>query len=178
MAFDNETSSLAVSAAKASKNLMNTAFETAKSGKNIVGTAVEAAKDFFHELVSPNMTIEKIAEVAAPRLDEVIEENEEKGLKYSAGKFKVGYVDEEHFSMAFEMYFKDAEGKWYKSAGTSDPREAELLDFGSWKTLQTLKAVEFPITAPTKEDDAAEVEESIEAEVSESAAPTVGESKK
>lgn len=153
MALDNETSSLAVSAARASKNLMSTAFDTAKSGKNIIGTAVEAAKDFFHELISPNMTIEKIAEVAAPRLDDVIEENEENGLKYSAGKFKVEYVDEHHFSMAFEMYFKDAEGKWYKSAGTSDPRQAELLDVGSWKTLQTLKAVEFPISAPTKEDE-------------------------
>lgn len=123
----------------------------AKAGKNIALTAVDAAKDFFHELVYPNMTIEKIAEVAAPRLDDVIEENEEKGFKYSAGKFKIEYADEQHFTMAFEMYFKDAEGKWYKSAGVSDPRGAELLDIGSWKTLQALKAVEFPISAPTKE---------------------------
>ena len=155
MALDNETPGFAVSAARASKNLMSTALETAKASKNIVGTAVEAAKDFFHELVYPNMTIEKIAEVAAPRLDEVIKQNEDKGLKYSAGKFKIEYADEEHFSMAFEMYFKDAEGKWYKSAGTSDPRDAELLDVGSWKTLQALKAVEFPINAPTKETDVA-----------------------
>ena len=125
----------------------------AKASKNIALTAVDAAKDFFHELVYPNMTIEKIAEVAAPRLDEMIEENEEKGLKYSAGKFKIEYVDEEHFTMAFEMYFKDADGKWYKSASASDPRGAELLDIGSWKTLQALKTVEFPINAPTKEDE-------------------------
>ena len=151
MATDNDKSNLAVNAARASKDLISTAFETAKSSKNIVGTVVEAAKDFFNELIYPNMTIEKIAEIAAPRLDDLIEKNEANGLKYSAGKFKIEHVDDEHFALAFEMYFKDAEGKWYKSGGNSDPREAKLLDAGSWKTLQTLKAVEFPINAPSKE---------------------------
>lgn len=120
----------------------------ARASKQVVTTVVEATKEFFNELLHPNMTIEKIAEIAAPRLDDLIEQNEDNGLKYAAGKFKVGYVDEEHFSMAFEMYFKDADGKWYKSNGNSDPRDAKLLDIGSWKTLQVLKSVEFPITAP------------------------------
>lgn len=151
MATDSDKSNLAVNAARASKELLGTAFETAKSSKNIVGTVVEAAKDFFNELIYPNMTIEKIAEIAAPRLDDLIEKNEANGLKYSAGKFKIEHVDDEHFALAFEMYFKDAEGKWYKSGGKSDPREAKLMDIGSWKTLQTLKAVEFPINAPSKD---------------------------
>ena len=137
MANDIDSTSVVVNAARASKNL--------------VATVVEATKEFFNELFHPNMTIEKIAEVAAPRLDDLIEQNEENGLKYAAGKFKIEYVDEDHFALAFEMYFKDAEGKWYKSGGNSEPREAELLDIGSWKTLQTLKAVEFPINAPTRE---------------------------
>ena len=126
----------------------NIIMTAAKAGKNIVGTVIETTKEFLNELVHPNMTIEKIAEVAGNRLDDVIIQNEKQGMKYSAGKFKIEYADEEHFSMAFEMYFKDADGKWYKSNGNSDPRDAKLLDIGSWKTLQVLKSVEFPITAP------------------------------
>ena len=154
MALDNEKPNVAVNAARA--------------GKQIVTSVVSATKEFFNELVHPNMTIEKIAEVAAPSLDDLIEKNEANGLKYTAGKFKIEYVDEKQFALSFEMYFKDADGKWYKSGGNSEPREAELLDIGSWKTLQTLKAVEFPISAPSKEeaaDNAVEpkVEEKIEA---------------
>ena len=155
MALDNEKPNVAVNAARA--------------GKQIVTSVVSATKEFFNELVHPNMTIEKIAEVAAPSLDDLIEKNEANGLKYTAGKFKIEYVDEKQFALSFEMYFKDADGKWYKSGGNSEPREAELLDIGSWKTLQTLKAVEFPISAPSKEaaaDNVVEnpkVEEKIEA---------------
>ena len=160
MAIENESASVVVNAARASKQ--------------VVTTVVEATKEFFNELLHPNMTIEKIAEIAAPRLDDLIEQNEDNGLKYAAGKFKVGYVDEEHFSMAFEMYFKDADGKWYKSNGNSDPRDAKLLDIGSWKTLQVLKSVEFPITAPEqseKKKEAAGKDEAAD-EAAAIAAPT------
>ena len=129
----------------------STVVNAARAGKQLVTTVISATKEFFNELVHPNMTIEKIAEVAAPRLDDLIEKNEANGLKYSAGKFKIEYVDDTHFTLAFEMYFKDADGKWYKSSGNSEPRDVELLDVGSWKTLQTLKSVEFPISAPAKE---------------------------
>ena len=151
MALDNDSANVVVNAARASKQ--------------IVTTVVEATKEFFNELLHPNMTIEKIAEVAAPGLDDLIEKNEANGLKYTAGKFKIEYVDDEHFVLAFEMYFKDAEGKWYKSGGNSEPRDAKLLDIGSWKTLQTLKAVEFPINAPSKdkaESKAVDVTDEVE----------------
>ena len=129
----------------------STVVNAARAGKQLVTTVISATKEFFNELVHPNITIEIIAEVAAPRLDDLIEKNEANGLKYSAGKFKIEYVDDTHFTLAFEMYFKDADGKWYKSSGNSEPRDVELLDVGSWKTLQTLKSVEFPISAPAKE---------------------------
>lgn len=130
----------------------NIVVAAAKTGKQVVSSLFESTKEFLNELVHPNMTIEKIAEVATPRLDDIIEDNEENGLKYAAGKFKVAYLDDEHFGLAFEMYFKDANGKWFKTDGASEPRDAELLDVGSWKTLQVLKSVEFPISAPVKED--------------------------
>ena len=131
----------------ASENII---INAAKAGKTIISSLFENTKEFLNELVHPNMTIEKIAEVAGEQLDDFILQKESEGLNYSAGKFKVSYLDETHFGLSFEMYFKDDAGKWYKSNGESDPRDAELLDIGAWKTLQTLRSVEFPITAPER----------------------------
>ena len=116
--------------------------------KKSVEMVVESVKNFFEDFLKPNMSLEKIAEVASPRLDKLIEENEAKGNKFSAGKFSVKYLDEKNFQLEFEMYFKDSEGKWYKSANESEPREAKLLDPKAWQTLQALKVITFPIEAP------------------------------
>ncbi|MBQ9442381.1 MAG: hypothetical protein IJU55_05160 [Selenomonadaceae bacterium] len=106
---------------------------------------VESVKDFFKNLLKPNMKIEDIKEVAMPRLAELIEKNEKNGLQYSAGKFHVKYADEKHFQLEFEMYFKDAEDKWHKVANESERRELDLLEEGAAKTLSALKDVTFPI---------------------------------
>ena len=118
-------------------------FEVAKA-------AVESVKDFFKNLLKPNMKIEDIKEVAMPRLTELIEKNEKNGLQYSAGKFHVKYADEEHFQLEFEMYFKDDEGKWHKVANESERRELTLLEEGAAKTLKALKDVTFPIELEEK----------------------------
>ncbi len=114
---------------------------------------IELVKKYFHDLIKPDMTIEKLAEIASPNLDKIIRDNEKVGLKYSAGKFKIEYVDEKHFTLEFEMYFKDEAGKWYKAANKSEPRDSELIEPSSWKTLKALKVVEFPIGAPVAEDE-------------------------
>ena len=75
-----------------------------------VGELVDAIKNFFVDLFRPDMTLEKISDVASPRLDDMIKKYEERGLKYSAGKFHVKYADEKHFQLEFEMYFQDVEG--------------------------------------------------------------------
>lgn len=111
----------------------------------VAKAAVESVKDFFKNLLKPNMKIEDIKEVAMPRLTELIEKNEKNGLQYSAGKFHVKYADEEHFQLEFEMYFKDDEDKWHKVANESERREFDLLEDGSAKTLKALKVVTFPI---------------------------------
>ena len=120
------------------KETVNVAIDGAKM-------AVESVKDFFKNLLKPNMKIEDIKEVAMPRLTELIEKHEKQGMQYSAGKFHVKYADEEHFQLEFEMYFKDAEEKWYKIANESERREFSLLEDGAAKTLKSLKDVTFPI---------------------------------
>ncbi len=116
--------------------------------KKSIDMAVESVKDFFKNLLNPNMTLEDIADVASPRLDELIRKHEENGLAYSAGKFHIKYADEKHFQLEFETYFKGKDGKWRKVANESELRELKLLEEGARKTLEKLKVITFPIEPP------------------------------
>ena len=132
------------------KQTMDTAFEQVK----------EQVKNFFKNLLNPNMKIEDIADVVSSRLDPVIIANEKKGLHYSAGKFYIKAPDDKHFQLEFEMFFKDDDDKWHKLANQSELRNIELLEEGAAKTIQKLKVIEFPINAPEIEsEDKAEVKQ-------------------
>ena len=132
------------------KQSMDAAFEQVK----------EQVKNFFKNLLNPNMKIEDIADVVSSRLDPVIIANEIKGLHYSAGKFYIKSPDEQHFQLEFEMFFKDDEDKWHKLANTSEIRKIELLEDGAAKTIKKLKVIEFPINAPEiKPEEKAEVKQ-------------------
>ena len=141
-------------------------------------TIIETVKKFFQDLIKPDMTIDKIAEVASPNLDKIIKENEAKGLDYSAGKFRIEYVNDKQFTLEFEMYFKDEAGKWYKAANKSEPRSSELIEPSSWKTLKALKVVEFPIGAPAADEE--KIAKEANAEIAEEKAdkPEIKEDKK
>lgn len=119
----------------------------------MVTDLLESAKNFFVDLLRPNMTLEKISEVVSPRLDDTIKKYERNGLTYSAGKFSVKYADEKHFKLEFEMYFQDSDGKWHKCANESDDRDAALLEEGAWKTIKALKIITFPIEKPQVSGD-------------------------
>ena len=119
----------------------------------MVADLIEAAKNFFVDLFRPDMTLEKISDVVSPRLDDTIKKYEAQGLEYSAGKFSIKYADEKHFQLEFEMYFRDAEGKWHKCANESDLRDVSLLEAGTWKTIQALKVITFPIEKPKSAGD-------------------------
>lgn len=116
--------------------------------KQSMEVVVEQIKDFFKNLLNPNMKIEDIADVVSSRLDPIIIEHEKKGLHYSAGKFYIKAADEKHFQLEFEIFFKDDEDKWHKLSNQSEPRDIKLLEEGAAKTLQKLKSIEFPISAP------------------------------
>lgn len=119
----------------------------------MVADLVEAAKNFFVDLLRPNMTLEKISEVVSPRLDDTIKKYERNGLTYSAGKFSIKYADGKHFKLEFEMYFQDSESKWHKCANESEDRDATLLEEGAWKTIKALKIITFPIEKPKAQGD-------------------------
>lgn len=126
--------------------------------KESIGMAVETIKDFFKDLLRPNMELEDIKQITFPRFQKLIKEYEKKGLQYGGGKLYVKYNDDEHFKLEFEMYFRDEEERWHKVANESEMRDIQLLEYSLIKTLKTLKVVEFQIDAPTSE----KVEKNIE----------------
>ena len=120
-------------------------------GLFVAGAAIAGGAYLLSKLIDSfktNMTLEKISDAVSPRLDDTIKKYEENGLRYSAGKFIIKYADEKHFQLEFEMYFRDADGKWHKCYDESDLRDADLLEEGAWKTIQDLKVIKFPIEKP------------------------------
>ncbi len=128
-----------------------------------VKTTVETVKDFFKDILRPNMELEDIKQITFPRFRKLIKKYEEKGMEYGGGKFYVKYLDEGHFQLEFEMYFRDEEGSWHKIANDSGPRDITLLEDSLIKTMQSLQVAEFPIEAASdKTEKPAQTEKAIE----------------
>ncbi len=115
--------------------------------KESIGMAVETIKDFFKDLLRPNMELEDIKQITFPRFQKLIKDYEKKGFQYGGGKLYVKHDDDAHFQLEFEMYFRDEEERWHKVANESEKRDIYLLEDSLIKTLKTLKVVEFQIEA-------------------------------
>lgn len=122
--------------------------------KESLGMAVETIKDFFKDLLRPNMELDDIKQITFPRFQELIKKYEKKGYNYGGGKLYVRYVDEKSFKLEFEMYFRDEEERWHKIANESELRDIKLLEDSLIKTMSSLKVVEFPIEALSEEKTA------------------------
>ena len=121
--------------------------------KESIGMAVETIKDFFKDLLRPNMELEDIKQITFPRFQKLIKDYEKKGLQYGGGKLYVKYDDDAHFQLEFEMYFRDEDERWHKVANESEKRDIYLLEDSLIKTLKMLKVVEFQIETPTSKAD-------------------------
>jgi len=119
--------------------------------KESLAMAVETVKDFFKDILRPNMELEDIKQITFPRFHELIKTHEKSGQTYGGGKLYVKFIDDEHFKLEFEMYFRDEEERWHKVANESELRDIKLLEDSLIKTLKSLKTIEFSIEAPTSE---------------------------
>ena len=119
--------------------------------KESIAMAVETVKDFFKDLLRPNMELEDIKQITFPRFHELIKKYEKDGCAYGGGKLYVKFIDDEHFQLAFEMYFRDEEERWHKVDNESELRDIKLLEESLIKTLKSLKTVEFAIETPPSE---------------------------
>ena len=119
--------------------------------KESLAMAVETVKDFFKDLLRPNMELEDIKQITFPRFHELIKNYEKDGYAYGGGKLYVKLVEDEHFKLEFEMYFRDEEERWHKVANESELRDIKLLEDSLIKTIKSLKTIEFAIDAPPSE---------------------------
>ena len=116
--------------------------------KESLAMAVETVKDFFKDLLRPNMELEDIKQITFPRFHDLIKNYEKDGYAYGGGKLYVKIVDDEHFKLEFEMYFRDEEERWHKVANESELRDLKLMEDSLIKTIKSLKTIEFAIDAP------------------------------
>ena len=117
--------------------------------KKSVEMVVETVKDFFKNLLKPDMTLDTIAEVASPRLDEIIIKHVKQGYSYSAGKFTVAIIGLSKFKLSFDLYFRDKDGKWFNRKNESpDMLLDEYLSEEAIKELQDAKEKVYDVDAP------------------------------
>ena len=133
--------------------------------KESIGMAVETIKDFFKDLLRPNMELEDIKQITFPRFKKLIKDYEKKGFQYGGGKMYVRYVDDEHFQLEFEMYFRDEEERWHKVANESEMRDIKLLEDSLIKTLKALDVAEFTIEAPSSDKANKNIENVMPSEI-------------
>ena len=112
-------------------------------------TLIETAFDKLKEIFRPNMSLDEVAENYSPIIDDIIKKYEKEGVTFSAGKFKIGCVDEKNFNLGFELYFQDDQKNWSKVAKTSNPMDAqEWLSPEAWQELQSVKEKVYDVEAP------------------------------
>ena len=121
--------------------------------KESLAMAVETVKDFFKDILRPNMELEDIKQITFPRFHDLIKKYEKAGCAYGGGKLYVKLADDDHFNLEFEMYFRDEEERWHKVANESELRDLKLMEDSLIKTLKSLKTIEFAIDAPPSEKD-------------------------
>ncbi len=121
-------------------------------GKNVLDEKAEDVALFFKELIRelfrPNSTIDDIKSYVNPHIDKIIREQTQQGLIYSAGKFRITKVDEEHFALAYEMYFVDKNGKYRQVSNLSPAMEVRNLSVNLQKDLMVHRIISFEIDEP------------------------------
>ena len=84
-------------------------------------TLIETAFDTLKEIFRPNMSLDEVAEKYSPIIDDIIKKYEKEGVKFSAGKFKIGCVDEKNFRSARQRrifnFYEEGMGNESKNLG-------------------------------------------------------------
>lgn len=111
--------------------------------------AIAALMETIKELLHPNMALQDIASECSPHMDNIIRKYQQQGLVYSAGKFKIVYVDEVHFAVGFELYFQNAEKKWQQVSDLSKKIKARsYLTENAWNELYQKRIITYDVQAP------------------------------
>lgn len=117
--------------------------------KEGLAIAFEAFMETVKELFRPNMSLEDIASKCSPQMDKIILDQKNKGLSFTAGKFKIVCADDSSFCVGYEMYFQDADKKWHQITDLSKKILAKnYLSQEAWLELKQKKINSYDIASP------------------------------
>ena len=80
----------------------------------------------------------------------ILQEEKETGHKYVDGNFHIHYIDSGHYSVSYELYFKDDGEELYKTEQKSKPLSNKTLLPEARKELADEKIITFEIPEPSK----------------------------
>ena len=103
---------------------------------------------FLSVVIGTDMELDELAKIYSAKLDGIIRDEQSKGLKYVGGTFKISYVDEKTFNLAFELYFQDENDEWIKKASKSKPQKSEYLNEKAFAELRAQKEIVYEIDEP------------------------------
>lgn len=95
------------------------------------------------------LSLEEIADEFSPEIDEKILLHEYAGEKFSFGKFRIVALKNLAFVVSYELYFRNAAGKYNMVAIDVAPRNSWVwLSNDAWLELKTVHEKIFDIEAP------------------------------
>ena len=99
----------------------------------------------------PTTKIDDFPKIFSGKMIEIIlQEEKETEHNYVGGDFHVNYVDSEHYSCSYELYFKDDNEEIYKTEQKSKPLSNKKLFPEARKELAEEKIITFEIPEPSQ----------------------------
>ena len=115
----------------------------------------QKVNDIFEEistgLPKKEFTLKDLTEIYSDPLDTVMKKAQTEGYIPAGGMFTVRYIDDAHYGISYDIYMKDAEGKWSKRSGESPALTAVCLKDEVMAELKQKGKVVYEIDPPTSD---------------------------
>lgn len=104
------------------------------------------------KLLITKMDLDEIKNIYTTPLDKIIIRHEkETNNKFISGEFKVLYLDENHYEVAYDLYFQNENEKWIKMSSKSNPISSERrLKPEAIEELKREKCITYEINSPSE----------------------------
>ena len=112
-----------------------------------------AVTETFNRALCPKMDLDEIKNIYTRPLDKIIIRHEkETNNKFISGEFKISYLDDNHYEVAYDLYFQNINEKWIKMSSKSKPINSEKkLKPEAIEELKKEKCVIYEINQPAKD---------------------------
>ncbi len=106
------------------------------------------------KVLIPKMDLDEIKNIYTAPLDKIIIRHEkETNNHFISGEFKVTYLDEKYYEVAYDLYFQNPNEKWIKMSSKSKPINIERkLKPEAIAELREKKNIVYEINPPSDDD--------------------------